>query len=68
MAVKSHNFESSTAILGIRWDEDSKELTVIFRNGRYYAFQDVPEDVFDRFSSASSAGRFFAQEIKERYA
>jgi len=45
----------------------SKVLEVAFRNGSVYEYYDVSEDTFVSLTNASSAGAYFAQNIKDVY-
>lgn len=67
MAVRSHSFTNSSSILAATWDDDSHELTIVFARGRSYVYENVPETVWDGFTSAPSAGQYFHQNIREVY-
>jgi len=67
MSVRSHVFTNSSSILSATWDDDSNELTIVFKSGRSYIYENVPETVWDGFTSAGSAGQYFHQNIREVY-
>ena len=50
------------------FDEGAQELTICFKAGRKYIYSGVPRAVFDSLKSAASAGAFFNQCIKGRFA
>jgi hypothetical protein len=58
----------STAIRSHSYDSEVGELTITFVTGRRYVYDDVPQDVYDRFKAAFSRGTFFNREIRDRYA
>jgi hypothetical protein len=57
----------STVIERFIYDGDRRELVVVFRNGRAYAYHDVPADVAAAMGSAFAKGEFFNGEIRDRY-
>ena len=59
--VKSSNIEA------VGYDDDKKRLTVRFKSGGTWHYEDVPADVHKRFVSADSIGRFFAAHIRNGY-
>ena len=46
---------------------DGKLLTVIFNNGRKYAYEGVPAKIYEDFSKAESKGKYFHENINYRY-
>ena len=46
---------------------DGKLLTVIFNNGREYAYEGVPAKIYEDFSKAESKGKYFHENINYRY-
>jgi len=57
----------STAIRNIFYDQSKSALWVTFVTGRRYVYDDVPQDVFDAFTTAPSRGTFFNTEIRDKY-
>lgn len=47
---------------------DGEDLHVKFRNGNYYIYRGVPEDVAVDLVHASSPGKHFHNQIKDNYA
>lgn len=60
-------FPSSTALTSMDYDPSTRTLTVTFRSGRSYTYNDVPEDVAQQFAQADSPGQFWRSEIKDVY-
>ena len=58
----------STAIRAFDYRPERQELEVTFITGRRYLYAGVPEEVVRRFRSATSKGRFFNANIRDRYA
>ncbi len=50
------------------FDEASEELTICFKAGRKYIYSGVPRAVFDALKTAASAGAYFNDCIKGRFA
>ena len=59
--------DDSSAIRGIRYDEERQRLVVRFNDGDEYAYVGVPGEVHRSFAEADSKGRFFVAEIRDRY-
>jgi hypothetical protein len=57
----------STAIRAFDYRPERHELKVTFITGRRYLYARVPEEVARRFRSATSKGRFFNANIRDRY-
>jgi hypothetical protein len=57
----------SSNIAGIGFDKESETLRVEFHNGSAFEYFDVPESLHAEFMQSESKGRFFAQNIKDRY-
>lgn len=54
----------SEAVARFGYDAETRELHVVFRAGRYYAYGPVPEEVMIDLLTASSVGRFVNTRIK----
>ena len=54
---------------GLYGDNPGKpgDLVIKFKNGGYYRYKDVPPDVFWNFYQAESHGKFFYQNIKDKF-
>ncbi|MFE5402106.1 KTSC domain-containing protein [Streptomyces sp. NPDC056580] len=57
---------TSSNIMAIGYDPDSRVLEIEFRSG-IYRYSSVPEAVFEGLMEASSHGRYFAQMIRGRF-
>jgi hypothetical protein len=49
------------------YDRASSTLEITFRSGGVYHYRDVPEEVFRALLAAPSQGRFFHEQILDRY-
>ncbi|MBI5112050.1 MAG: KTSC domain-containing protein [Rhodovulum sp.] len=56
---------SSSAIARVRYDNQRRELTVVFRSGRVYVYADVPEETYAALLGADSKGAFFNAAIRD---
>lgn len=57
----------SEAIDDISYDENTKEMRVVFKTGRIYVYFDVPADAYEAFASADSLGRHFNTYVRDAY-
>ncbi len=67
MAASRVAFPQSTALDHAEYDDDTATLTICFRSGAVHCFYMVPRSVFDGLVHAPSAGRFFADEVRNRF-
>lgn len=58
---------ASSAISSVNYDEDSETLSVQFRDGSLYIYDDVPQEVYEAFITAGSAGTYFNSNIRDEY-
>jgi len=57
----------STNVASIGYDPATSTLEVAFNSGSVYQYSDVPADVFTKFLSAESKGKFLNSVIKSEY-
>ena len=57
----------STAIREIDYDARRAKLLVRFESGERYVYVGVPGEVHRSFLAADSKGRFFQNQIRDRY-
>lgn len=57
----------STAICDIRYEDERRKLYVTFEDGDAYVYVGVPGEVHRGFVEARSKGRFFADQIRDRF-
>ena len=57
----------STVIARIAYDEATRVLDIWFRDSGRYCYFDVPGEVYEELRTAPSAGRYFAEQIKDHY-
>jgi hypothetical protein len=60
-------FPGSSALAGADYDPERKSLSITFKGGRSYTYNDVPPDVYEQLCSADSPGTFWRSEIKDAY-
>lgn len=58
---------ASSTISGVNYNNKTSVLTIEFKNGSKYEYRGVPEDDYEGLMSASSAGSFFHDNIKNTY-
>jgi hypothetical protein len=61
----------SSMLSACEFDDETKELTVTFANGKDYVYEDVDMATYDNLINATSAGRYFNSiksqlKVKER--
>jgi hypothetical protein len=52
-------FPNSSMIQSCSYDNETKELTVTFKNGKDYVYVDVDKSIFDAMEATTSVGRYF---------
>lgn len=57
---------NSSMISTIDYDNDSKEMTVTFKNSNQYKYFDVPREEFETLKTSESIGTAF-NKIKNKY-
>ena len=57
----------STVIRSFDYRAEERELVINFVTGRRYVYFDVPRREVDAMRSASSKGRYFNIQIRDRY-
>lgn len=57
----------SAALATVAYDQAGHILQLKFRSGSVYRYFDVPAEMHDSLLRASSKGRYFNSEIRERF-
>lgn len=57
----------SSNIKAIGYHELESTLFVEFKNGKRYAYYNVPEEVYNNLLNANSVGSYYHQNIKGKY-
>lgn len=57
--------KDSSFIKEVRWNKGN--LFVRLKSGRFYEYENVPEQVYQDFINSDSLGKFFGENIKEQY-
>jgi hypothetical protein len=57
----------SRMILGVRYNDKTYELDIVFRTGEKYRYKNVPQFIYDGLMSADSHGRYMHKRILGRY-
>ena len=58
---------NSSDLDDIEYNETTRILTITFKNGSIYEYENVPKQEYLGLMSAASHGRYFAQNIKFQY-
>lgn len=58
---------SSTHLSEADYDEATRELTITFADGATYTYDEVPEEVAIGLGNTISVGKYFRENIRERY-
>jgi hypothetical protein len=58
----------SSMIHAVGYDEEARELEVVFNNGGIYRYQDVDRSVYENLLDADSEGRFMRANVIDMYA
>jgi len=55
-------------IFSVKYDAQAKVLTVVSRDGQDVSdYQDVPQEIFDKFMASTAKDEFYAKEIKDAF-
>ena len=60
----------SSNISGIQYDADTQQLFIQFKGAKYnrfYAYNEVPVDIWEGLQVADSTGKYFHKHIKNKY-
>ena len=66
MPIPMHQVSSSN-ISYIGYDYDTQELYITFIKGYTYKYDNVPEQVFNKFKKSSSVGKYYIANIRGKY-
>lgn len=58
---------SSSNLISVGYDPNSKTLEVEFREGRLYRYDQVPQRAYDDLMNAQSKGSHFHRHIRDNY-
>lgn len=58
----------SSLIDRIVFDDEAETLTIAFKSRGRYLYRGVPRAIYDAFGKAASAGQFFNDTVRGRYA
>ncbi len=58
---------NSSMLSAADYDPTTSVLEVTFSNGATYYYDEVPQAIYDALIGASSAGRYFLDNIKDQY-
>lgn len=58
---------ASSNLSAVGYDEARQELQVEFKDGKKYAYADVPVEVFNELLGAKSVGSFFMKQVRGQY-
>lgn len=69
MAIELIRIEEpdSTMVDRMSYSYATLKLTVTFKNGSVYIYDDVPNDIYNQVRASSSAGKAFNAYIKNNY-
>ncbi len=57
----------SQMILGVRYNDKTRELDVVFRTGEKYRYKSVPRIEYEELMRAKSLGQYMHKRILNRY-
>lgn len=57
----------STNINSVGYDEEKKVLSVQFKAGGTYEYDDVPKEEYEGLLSTESVGKYFSSRIRNKY-
>ena len=57
----------SSCIDHIDYDSETLDMSIGFKQGNIYAYKNVPNSVFEGLMNAKSKGKYFHENIKNKY-
>lgn len=57
--IYNNAFSESSMLANCSYDDESKELTITFLNGRSYTYKDVLFNTYQDLIAAKSSGKYF---------
>lgn len=57
--IRNFQFENSSMLSDCSYNDETKELTVTFNNGKEYVYEEVDKSIYDALTNAESAGKYF---------
>ena len=58
-------FDGSSLLASAAYDDETKELTITFLNGRDYTYKDVLYNTYEDLINAKSPGKYYASIKKD---
>jgi hypothetical protein len=66
MVMQSYPVVSS-AISALSYDDETEECEIVFKDGRSYILQGLPQIEFERMANAPSPGQYWNMFVKGNY-
>ena len=51
----------------VKYDSETKQLIITFKNGKRYEYLEVPKKIFDELMASESLGKFFIANIENSF-
>jgi hypothetical protein len=67
VGTKIINEIESSNIKKTEYDTETKSLVTEFNNGFIYEYENVPHQIYTKFRTSESQGKFFMAEIAKKY-
>lgn len=67
METITKEITNSSQVTRVKYNEETKTLTVTFKTGKSYDYYEVPKDIFDGLLAAESAGKYLNEFVKPVY-
>ncbi len=67
MSKFTRKHTTSSMITSIAYDYTNKVLEVVFCHGGIYEYQNIEQDIFEKFNTAESKGKFFNLDIRPKF-
>jgi hypothetical protein len=66
-AYRERIFLKSTTINSVAYNPEDRMLEIEFQGGKVYHYHNVPQDVYYSLLNATSAGKYFNENIRDLY-
>lgn len=62
-----HKFEGSSLIKEVEFDAVTEQMDVVFNNNMAYRYHAIPKTEYQALVESASAGKYFSENIRNRY-
>lgn len=65
--INCHSINNSSMLTEIEYDNEKELLRIKFAKGGWYEYSEVPKVIYEGLLNATSAGKYFLANIKDKF-